>query len=186
MQLLFNSYAVVAVSTLAMAYVVVFRHMRMRSDAEFAVVAAIQLVCLLLLLLLQRPDAVCGRIEGFLDSAKGITDDLLMPSLNRLIKGMTPPTAPKDESSEDRWKREQGPKSVSINAAYLSTTGINDPEAVKRVQLEYKRIGFLLCRLNELNQPAFARILGALGAPPPEYQEMSEEDKAAEGEGENN
>jgi hypothetical protein len=92
---------------------------------------------------------VFRRTEGFADSVSSMTDTYIVGPLDRLIKGM-------DKGIAD------GPfeKTQNVTGEHVSA---------------YRKLGGLLCRLDALDAPRFARLRETLGVAPPEMEEQQEQ-----------
>ena len=112
------------------------------------------------------------RREGFLDSAVAIVSDVIGPSLDRLVLGITGKNpdgsdmsfgmesvgAPSSAAGAAAAAPAEPPPNVKITADRFR--GV-EKENAKRLQLEYKRISYLLCRMSELSPDRYARLIAA-------------------------
>ena len=97
-----------------------------------------------------------GHREGFFDSVKSIVDDVLSPSIDKLVTGLsgknpdgsTPPTPPPE-------------RSVKIGPDHFPDA--TDTSDAATLQLQYKRIGYLLCRFNEVFPDRYAALKESWG-----------------------
>ena len=103
-----------------------------------------------------------ASVEGFLDSAKSLADELLVPRLDRLLMAITGQNL--DGSAPDNRR----PQKIQITANRFAPA---DAKTAASLQLEYKRIAFVLCRMSESFPEKFDAAMTALKAPPPIYDE---------------
>ena len=143
-----------AIAASIVTYVTCVRRLRL-GEADFYVCAG----ALMLSLWLLRDREHAGnykykhsRIEGFLDSAVAIASDLLTPTLDRIVVGLSGKNP--DGSAP---KEEDAPTTVDIKPERFPDAA--DP---KVVQLEYRSIAFLLCRMAEAYPDRYAALLRLL------------------------
>ena len=108
-----------------------------------------------------RTDTPSTR-ERFLDSAVSIVNEVLSPTLDRLVLGLSGKNADGSTSassmmSDDKLKNP--PKTSLITPDRFVPGQDGSP-------LEYKRIGYLLCRLSESHAVRYAALLAKIGMPP--------------------
>jgi hypothetical protein len=140
---------------------------------EYACAALVLSAMLAALLLPQLARASCfDGFEGFVDSAQAITSSVILPKMDALLMAMTSKT-----SKEQREAAEANPPQDDANVATADITvayfrradqlaPVASDDDAKRLQLEYKRIAFLLCRMRHQNEPAFGALMTRLHAPP--------------------
>jgi hypothetical protein len=156
-----------AIAASVVTYVGCVRRMQLR-DADFAACSLALALALYLALcpmlaqdLVQRLAEKFARREGFLDNALTITHDLLTPTLDRLVLGISGKKA--DGTSVFTPSLQM----VDITPDRFPGTSADDAAAL---QLEYKRIAFMLCRMSESFPDRYDAMMMALSAPPPVYE----------------
>ena len=161
-----------AVAASVVTYVTFVRNLQL-GDVEFLMSAAALLFALWLVASPPLTGPLTGpwlgqRREGFLDSAVAIVSDVIGPSLDRLVLGMT-------GKNPDGSDMSFGMESVGASGAASGAPAEPPPnvkitadrfpgvekENAKRLQLEYKRISYLLCRMSELSPDRYARLIAA-------------------------
>jgi hypothetical protein len=115
-----------------------------------------------------------GLRERFVEGARAITNDIMLPVLDGVVRSMSGKTS-KDQREKASASGVSGPSpdgseppTVLVSPAYLMRQegGPTTPEEAQKVQLEYKRIGFLLCQMRSRAPTDAARVLARLGFKP--------------------
>jgi hypothetical protein len=99
------------------------------------------------------------KLEGFTDTIQSITNQVVTPTLDRLITGL------------DRGKF-SGPfeTTAPVDAAHFG--GGTDDTTKTNLILKYKRASQLLCQMAEVDPDRFRRVLSAMGVPPADYSDQ--------------
>jgi hypothetical protein len=100
------------------------------------------------------------KLEGFTDTIQSITNQVVTPTLDRLITGL------------DRGKF-SGPfeTTAPVDAAHFGGGGTDDKTKTNMI-LKYKRASQLLCHMVEVDPDRFGRVLSAMGVPPADYSDQ--------------
>ena len=115
-----------------------------------------------------------GLRERFVEGARAITNDIMLPVLDGVVRSMSGKTS-KDQREKAAASGVSGPSpdgseppTVLVTPGYLMRQegGPTTPEEAQKVQLEYKRIGFLLCQMRSRAPADAARVLARLGFKP--------------------
>ena len=107
------------------------------------------------------------RVEGFFESAEAVINEVVLPSMDRLAKALTPGEA---ASGEEDAKTE---KTVQIDEQRYP--GMS-PAALEQLKLQYKRVAFFLCTAKAADEDKYNTLMARLGAPAPTYEEEDEEE----------